>query len=249
MKSVTHSNLDVESHYDYSPWHRLLEIVAIAACISLIAVLMWRLFASASTRATPMGFVWMATASLAGYMGADLVSGVVHWLADRFGSPDTPVLGEAFVRPFREHHDHPKEILEHDFVEINGNNSLVMLLLLVPAIIILPAQIDGAWIGFASFTASFSAAIFMTNQFHKWAHADNSPAIVGWLHRQGLVLSPRAHDRHHTAPFETDYCITSGWMNPLLERLNLFARCERLLNRDASAPENETPAETSNVHG
>ena len=247
MKSPTSGIESPERHYDYSPWHRLLEIVAIAACLSLIGVLLWRLGEAVVLPPELSSFAWIAPAALLGYAAADLVSGVVHWLADRFGSPDTPILGEAFVRPFREHHDRPNEILEHDFVEINGNNSLVMLLLLVPAVMVLPAQIDGAWTGFASFTAAFSAAIFMTNQFHQWAHAEDAPAFVGWLHRHGLVLSPEAHDRHHTAPFETDYCITSGWMNPMLERLAIFARCEALLKRSASSAKDDHPTETSSA--
>jgi ubiquitin-conjugating enzyme E2 variant len=249
MKSLTSKVGVPDRHYNYSPWHRLLEIVAIAACLSLIGVLSWRLGDAVLLRPELSSFAWIAPAALLGYMAADLVSGVVHWLADRFGSPDTPILGEAFVRPFREHHDRPKEILEHDFVEINGNNSLVMLLLLVPAIVVLPAQLEGAWVGLASFSAAFSSAIFMTNQFHKWAHADDAPAIVRWLHRHGLVLSPSAHDRHHTAPFETDYCITSGWMNPVLERLNVFAGCERLLKRRTSAGKDDRSTEASSVRG
>src|SRR4029079_2689598 len=49
------------------------------------------------------------------YAAADLLSGVVHFLADNFGSPETPLLGKAFVMPFRDHHIDPKGILRHPF--------------------------------------------------------------------------------------------------------------------------------------
>ncbi|WP_168210706.1 fatty acid desaturase CarF family protein [Persicimonas caeni] len=240
MNSLGHWWRASSAHYEYSPSHRFLEILAIAAAIALMVVMSWRLLAALASTASLLSWACALGAGLVGYVAADFVSGMVHWLADRFGTPDTPVLGEAFIRPFREHHDFPKRITHHDFVEVNGNNSLVLLLVLAPAAWMLPAQLDAAWLAFGSFFVSFPLAIFMTNQFHKWAHMDEVPAVVAWMQRRGLILSPRAHDRHHTAPFETDYCITSGWLNPLLERFQLFARCERFLRR---RPPQQTPAE------
>ena len=54
----------------------------------------------------------VALAALAGWVLADLVSGVVHWWADRVASEDTPLLGPHFVRPFREHHEDPEDLVE-----------------------------------------------------------------------------------------------------------------------------------------
>lgn len=223
-------------HYDYSPGHRALEIAAIALCLAMLGELSWRLISGIMEAPGLASFGWLVGFALVGYMCADLASGVVHWLADRFGSPDTPILGEAFVHPFREHHVFPNKILEHDFIEVNGNNCVAMLLFLVPMQFVLPAALGGFWIGVASFTLTFSIGIFMTNQFHQWAHASEVPALVGYLQRSRLVLSPEAHDRHHTLPYESDYCITSGWMNPILERLNLFGGIEKLLNHEGPEP-------------
>jgi ubiquitin-conjugating enzyme E2 variant len=47
-------------------------------------------------------------AALCGWLLADLFSGLVHWALDSFGSVRTPVLGPAFIRPFREHHADPQ---------------------------------------------------------------------------------------------------------------------------------------------
>jgi ubiquitin-conjugating enzyme E2 variant len=221
-------------HYDYSPTHRIVEIFGIALCLAMLGELLWRLTRPLLNQPGLVDWTWLASGALAGYIAADLVSGVVHWLADRFGTPQTPIVGQAFVHPFREHHDFPKKILEHDFIEVNGNNCLVMLLYLTPLLLVLPAHPEGAWMGLASFSFFFACGIFMTNQFHQWAHADEVSPLVAWLQRHNLVLSPAAHDRHHTAPYETDYCITSGWMNPLLERLQVFARIERALGRDST---------------
>ena len=80
-------------------WQRLLETAAIGAFAVLAAAGFYRLAAHASLPGwvTPL-------AALAGWMAADLFTGLVHWAFDSFGSVRTPVFGRRFVRPFREHH-------------------------------------------------------------------------------------------------------------------------------------------------
>ena len=55
-----------------------------------------------------------------GLVAADLVSGIVHWIGDTWGTPDWPILGPSLIRPFREHHEDPQAIVRHDFVEIHA---------------------------------------------------------------------------------------------------------------------------------
>jgi ubiquitin-conjugating enzyme E2 variant len=71
--------------------------------------------------------------------------------------------------------------------------------------------------------------VMMTNQIHKWSHLDEEriPATVRALQRLHLVLPPAHHRRHHTAPFDTYYCITTGWLNWPLARLGFFRHLER----------------------
>jgi hypothetical protein len=52
----------------------------------------------------------------------------VHFLADNFGSADTPIVGPNFIGPFRDHHVDPKGITRNDLVDPNGNNILVSIL-------------------------------------------------------------------------------------------------------------------------
>ena len=37
------------------------------------------------------------------------------------------------------------------------------------------------------------------------------------------------HSRHHRPPFDKDYCIFNGWMNPILRPIDFWKRTERLI--------------------
>ena len=40
-----------------------------------------------------------------------------------------------------------------------------------------------------------------------------------------VILEPERHQRHHR-DYSRGFCVTSGWMNPLLDGLRLFPRVE-----------------------
>jgi hypothetical protein len=182
--------------------------------------------------AREFGRLWLIPIiMLIAYGLADFVSGFVHFLADNFGSPDTPFLGKAFVMPFRDHHTDPTGILRHPFMIANGNNCLVALPPLVVILMFVPVDTTFWGYLFGTFFLAFSLAIFLTNQFHKWAHMETPPRLVGWFQARGLILSRAHHDIHHVSPFDTYYCITAGWWNPLLQRIRFFERIEVLIRR------------------
>ena len=226
---MTHSTLPLETATDerFSPF-RIFQTAAFvvfgATCIALALEIL------EGARATGHAWILLPIAVVA-YAAADFISGFVHFLADNFGSPDTPILGKAFVTPFREHHIDPKGILRHPFLIANGNNCLVAAPPLLLVLLFVPVDSSLAGYAIGAFWLFFSMAIFLTNQFHKWAHTDAPPRIVVRLQRLGIVLSKEHHDVHHKSPFDTYYCITVGWWNPLLERIRFFETIERIVRR------------------
>ena len=208
----------------YSPAIRAMEVFAILAFVGLESALVWRLWGN-----THVGPWLVLTAVVLGYLAADFVSGLVHWMGDTWGSTDMPVVGKAFIRPFREHHVDDKAITRHDFVETNGNNCLVSLPVALLALV-LPHS-SSVWVFLSMFLGSMILWVMATNQFHKWSHTDSPPALVGWLQRRHLILPPAHHQVHHTSPYDKYYCITVGWMNKPLALIGFFSGMERLITR------------------
>jgi hypothetical protein len=166
-----------------------------------------------------------------GVLGGDLVSGVVHWAADTYCSEDTPVVGPSLVKPFRMHHVYPRDICTHNFIATVGNVCILAFPVLLFCLYLAWLMPESGWLAFVVLdVALMSAFTVATNQFHKWAHQENPSRFARLLQRTRLVLEPAHHQRHHTEPFEMHYCITTGWLNPLLNKIRFFRRLEAVLH-------------------
>lgn len=146
----------------------------------------------------------LPVAAVAGWALADLASGLVHWAGDRLG-----------IRPFREHHDDPRAMTRHDFVETNGASCIGCLPLLAAAPVLSLHPLLHALVLFTAIGA------LLSNQCHKWAHMAGAgvPRTVRLLQRLRLILPPEAHRRHHAPPHDRHFCTASGWLNRPLDLL------------------------------
>ena len=176
----------------------------------------------------------MFLGGVTGYLLADLIAGMVHWIADRFFDPATPVLGPMLIAPFREHHVDALGITRHDFFEVSGNNALITIPL-VGLILLLPEPTTFMMFFLIAHLFSLSLALVATNQFHRWAHTPSPPPFAKRLHAWGLILTPRAHAQHHRRGHDRAYCVTSGWLNPLLDRARIFERIEHRLGASSAS--------------
>ncbi len=202
----------------------------------LTFVLAWAAVALRLPDAPAGGAGWLVgSALLLGYALADFASGLVHWLADRHFDPRTPLLGSLLIAPFREHHASPDAITRHGFLEVTGNNALVTLL---PALVLIvhPAP-EGSpgWLFVHLALLSLAVSVIVTNLFHRWAHVAKPPRAIRLLQHAGLILSPERHACHHQKSHDRAYCVTSGWLNPLLDGSGFFRALDRSLTRARSS--------------
>ena len=194
----------------------------VASCV-LLAGLAWRIGAVVMAEGLP----WLLPLALViGYATADLLTGSVHWFCDSFFSPQTPIIGRV-ITPFRDHHDHPQRIVEYRFIEQDAINFFLMLTPLgwfwwsdLPA----PGHPVALHVG--TYLFGLCVGTFGTNLFHKWAHAPDVPRAIRRLQRMGLILNPQRHQAHHR-DYSRGFCVTSGWMNSLLDPIGFFPRLER----------------------
>ncbi len=182
--------------------------------------------------AIPLGFVW-----------SDFVTGILHWVADTYGSENTPVLGPSVVKPFRLHHLYPRDICTHNLVTTLGNSCIIAVPALSCSLYLIWLWPDSLWLAPAVVCLSILAVgTVLTNLFHKWAHQESPSAIVRWLQRARVVLDPTHHEQHHTEPFNRHYCITNGWLNPLLNRIGFFRKIEAALRLIGIEPSGDQEA-------
>jgi hypothetical protein len=215
----------IEEHS--GPLHSFLEHVTVLIFpIVLVLNLHW-----ASSRLYELELLWLiALAIPLGVLLGDFISGIVHWAADTYGSEDMPVIGPSLVKPFRLHHVYPRDICTHGLIETTGNVCILAVPLLSVSLYMMWLLPESGLLSFSVVCLALMAtATVATNQFHKWAHQENPSSFARWLQRKRLVLEPQHHKRHHTEPFNVNYCITNGWLNPLLNKLKFFRRLEATL--------------------
>lgn len=201
---------------------RFVELASILAFVILWPWLLVRLFPA--FRGAPL---MAPLAMLAGYVGADFISGFFHWLFDTWWQPETPLIGRTLVRTFREHHVDPKAITRHDFVETNGSNILAGAFLTTLGFALRGGERSAQFVSSCLLFAGLFMA--MTSQIHQWAHMDRPPAFVRLLQRSRILLSKEAHALHHEPPYVRSYCITCGWLNGTLQFFRFFRVLERVI--------------------
>ena len=207
----------VLGRYDYPTRFRIFELVSVTVFVLSASLFVVRL----ASAIPPLRWTAVGELVLLGGVAllvADFLSGLVHFLCDNLGTADTPIVGRKFIQSFRDHHSDPQAMTRGDWVSVNADNLTVCLPVLVPASL----WLDVSRYFYASwFLLVLTGFIVITNQAHKWAHLDEPPVFARLL-QKGLLLSPENHRLHHIAPYDRNYCITSGVLNPLLNHIGFW---------------------------
>ncbi|XAR67460.1 hypothetical protein NMG60_11002230 [Bertholletia excelsa] len=164
-------------------------------------------------------------AGLAGYVAADLGSGVYHWAIDNYGSAITPVFG-AQIDAFQGHHKWPWTITRRQFANNLHALARTITFFVVP-VDLFPVHEPGL----LGFVGVCSGCIMFSQQFHAWAHMTKSrlPAAVVALQDAGVLVSRQQHAAHHRPPYNSNYCIVSGVWNEFLDNYRVFEALEMVL--------------------
>jgi len=226
MPSAIRQRSPQELAAGYTRAHRMLEITAIMLFGVLLVVLAVRIVGALGQAP------WtLPVALVAAMIVADLLSGLVHWGADTWGTVETPLLGGSMIRSFREHHVNPKSITHHDFIEANGNSCLVLIPVVALALAVPFSPGSASGLLAASFLGILCLFLAATNEIHKRAHQDTPPPLFRALQRLRVILPSTVHDLHHQSPFARYYCITTGWLNAPLTAIGFFSTLERIIAR------------------
>lgn len=164
---------------------------------------------------------------LLGWLLADFLSGVLHWIEDRFGPgrEHWPVLGSLIFTPNIVHHADPTEFLRAGFI---GRNWTTWAAALPIAALLVLAFGPQPWI----LSAAIAGA--MANEIHAWAHRKTlAPRWALQLQAIGMLQSPRHHAVHHVPDHRRHYCIISDWVNPVLDHFEFWHSIEQLLPKGA----------------
>lgn len=152
----------------------------------------------------------------------DFISGVLHWLEDAYGNEDWPIIGAQITKPNIIHHHDPRYFTRYSWLY-----SARVLLVIGVAILATTYTINQLnWMVFLFVLIGINA-----NEIHKWAHRTKGEngEIITALQRSGLLQSAAHHAVHHRDPKNSHYCVVTNYLNPLLERVQLWTTLESII--------------------
>jgi ubiquitin-conjugating enzyme E2 variant len=147
---------------------------------------------------------------------ADFASGLIHWFEDAYCREDMPIIGPWIAAPNVLHHHKPREFTKKNWWQSSWDLLLLMTLVLF-----------AAWLTHRLTWEVYVLAILAanSNEIHKWAHRTprENGRIITFLQRARLVQTVRHHARHHTNPKESNYCVVTNILNPVLDGIRFWA--------------------------
>lgn len=164
---------------------------------------------------------------IATWILADFGSGVLHWSVDNYGNGRTPVMGN-IIAAFQGHHSAPWTITYRGFSNNVWKLCIPFGLPTVAAITYLAGP-ENPMVSLSSSIFCFTE--IMSQELHKWSHQTKKevPDWVNTMQDLGISIGRVSHSKHHTAPYDGNYCIVSGLCNDMLDNSGFFRSLEHIV--------------------
>jgi hypothetical protein len=154
------------------------------------------------------------------WLASDWLAGFWHWLEDEYFDESWPIIGTYVAKPNQLHHSQPLAFLEGNYWQRNYTAIMPAL-----AAIAVAAWFSAPWQVLLTFAFASQA-----NEIHAWSHMRGK--LSRWvvvLQEIGLLQSPRHHGEHHRSPFSIKYCVSTDWLNPILDAVKFWRGLEYLV--------------------
>lgn len=148
---------------------------------------------------------------------AEIGSALFHHFEDRYGNPDWEdsestfkrIVFQAVIGPNVIHHKQPAAMLKGNYWYRNRETIIASVILAGISFFFWPT----AWPVYCGFLL-----MSQSNEIHGWAH-QKCNRFIAFFQRIGLLQSPKHHKIHHTVPYNTNYCVMTNLLNPILNAI------------------------------
>ncbi len=146
---------------------------------------------------------------------ADFFTGIIHWWEDTYGNPSWPIIGKHIIKPNLDHHRNPRLLLKGSYW--NRINTSVY----AACVIILLCWLCG-WHSWRMIVCVLFCS--QGNEIHAMGHRSDAEngSIICFLQRMGIIQRRKTHGWHHKAPYDTNFCVMTEFVNPLLNVLGFW---------------------------
>ncbi|MDP1560887.1 MAG: fatty acid desaturase CarF family protein [Pirellulaceae bacterium] len=168
---------------------------------------------------------------LSAWLLADLITGIVHWIQDKYVDHNDSIDFLDSIAEYNElHHQKPTAMIQ------NSGWTNMQSSFYVSTPVALGAWLIGAplWLWLACFFCGFG------NLVHRWAHLPKRRLNWGirFMQWTGLFISHEHHDRHHRSmeglvPKHLSgyrFCPMTNWVNPVLDSIRFWPSLEHVLS-------------------
>lgn len=159
---------------------------------------------------------------IVGYLCADFIMGIYHWIKDTYFSPFTPIIGQLFIWNSRLHHVRPRYVTEFSDFQLFYSSAKWTLLWMMPLFYLLGTNL---------FMLTLFSFISLNDVIHKYAHMldHERPKWISILQNMHILQSYDEHHLHHQLPHDKNYCPITPYMNIILEQICFWRWLEDII--------------------